>query len=331
MKKKIFLCVIFIVSALLFLSCSNKKDFKTDKIRLGVFKGETSALIFIAEDKGYFKQSGLDAELILYDSGAKATKEMLEGKSDVATAAEFVIVSHSFTNPQLKILCSINKVKANEIIADSRRDIKSIADLKDKRIGLKFTSQAHYVLWEFFLLHGIDYDYSKLVDTNPEEMTTELDRNNIDAVVVWDPYTIEISDHLGENSLKWQVEDGSEFLFLLSTTMENASTNKTAINKLIAGLKNARDFVKLNPEEAKAILSKRLGISGQYLNSVWGKQNFDVRLDQSMLPVMEKEASWMIRNDMTSEKTIPDFLRMIYFEPMISVLPENISIIRIDK
>jgi NitT/TauT family transport system substrate-binding protein len=43
---------------------------------------------------------------------------------------------------------------------------------------------------------------------------------------------------------------------------------------------------------------------------------------------MEDEARWMIKNKLTTEKNIPDFLDYIYLDGMKAVKPEAVSIIR---
>jgi NitT/TauT family transport system substrate-binding protein len=43
---------------------------------------------------------------------------------------------------------------------------------------------------------------------------------------------------------------------------------------------------------------------------------------------MEDEARWMIRNQFTSEKQVPDFLDYLYLDGLQSVKPEAVNIIR---
>jgi NitT/TauT family transport system substrate-binding protein len=43
---------------------------------------------------------------------------------------------------------------------------------------------------------------------------------------------------------------------------------------------------------------------------------------------MEDEARWMIKNNLTTEKTVPDFLDYIYVDGLEAVKPEVVSIVR---
>jgi hypothetical protein len=43
---------------------------------------------------------------------------------------------------------------------------------------------------------------------------------------------------------------------------------------------------------------------------------------------MEDEARWMIKNKLTSEKKVPDFINYIYVDRLKAVKPEAVNIIR---
>jgi hypothetical protein len=46
------------------------------------------------------------------------------------------------------------------------------------------------------------------------------------------------------------------------------------------------------------------------------------------LASLEDEARWMIRNNLTSEKQIPDFVNYIYTDGLKAIKPEAVNIIR---
>jgi NitT/TauT family transport system substrate-binding protein len=49
-------------------------------------------------------------------------------------------------------------------------------------------------------------------------------------------------------------------------------------------------------------------------------------LDQSLILAMEDEARWMISNNLTTEKTVPNFLDYIYAYGLKSVKPAAVTI-----
>ena len=58
---------------------------------------------------------------------------------------------------------------------------------------------------------------------------------------------------------------------------------------------------------AKAIVQKRLNYTDAYMATVWPQHQYSLTLDQSLLTAMEDEGRWMIKNNLTTEKTITRF------------------------
>lgn len=105
-------------------------------ITIGTHAGKISGLIFIAQEKGYFRENGLDATVKIYDSGRDAIQDLLAGRIDIGGCAEFVLVNEIFAGrDDLRVLGSIGMAEINELIARKGRGINQQADLKGKKIG----------------------------------------------------------------------------------------------------------------------------------------------------------------------------------------------------
>lgn len=60
---------------------------------------------------------------------------------------------------------------------------------------------------------------------------------------------------------------------------------------------------------------------------MWPEHQFSLTLDQSLLIAMNDEGRWMIKNNLTTEKVIPDFRNYIYTEGLEEVEPGSVNII----
>lgn len=88
------------------------------------------------------------------------------------------------------------------------------------------------------------------------------------------------------------------------------------------------EYIIQHPAEAKIIVQKRLNFDDAYMASIWPDYQFSLSLDQSLILAMEDEARWMINNNLTSERTVPDFLDYIYSDGFNTIRPESVNIIR---
>src|SRR5262249_11632953 len=69
-----------------------------DKVKVGTGGSASDAPFYIAQDKGFFKDEGLDVDLIVLDSGAKVIAPLGTGELDVGSGA----LSVGFWNAMLR-------------------------------------------------------------------------------------------------------------------------------------------------------------------------------------------------------------------------------------
>jgi len=75
-------------------------------------------------------------------------------------------------------------------------------------------------------------------------------------------------------------------------------------------------------------LRERYHYDDEYVARIWPEHQFALSLDQSLIVALAAETRWMIGNNMTSEKQVPDFLNYIYEDGLKAIKPEAVSIIR---
>ena len=100
------------------------------------------------------------------------------------------------------------------------------------------------------------------------------------------------------------------------------------VTQLLKSLAQAEEYVMNHPVEAESILQKRLHLNDSYAKTAWLRNEFSLSLDQSFILAMEDEARWMIKNNLTSEKQVPDFMNYIHVDGLKAVKPEAVKIIR---
>jgi NitT/TauT family transport system substrate-binding protein len=93
-------------------------------------------------------------------------------------------------------------------------------------------------------------------------------------------------------------------------------------------LVQAESYLASHQSEAKAIVRKRMNFDDAYLEMIWQRYQFSLSLDQSLVLAMEDEARWMIKNELTTEKNMPNFVDYIYEDGLRAVKPEAVNIIR---
>lgn len=196
MKKviSIFIAAVIVVVALgIGISvggCQEKAKYTrpVEKITVAAAAYLTGALVYVAEDQGYFEENGLEVTIKDYGSGKAAADALLAGEADISTSAGFVFVSNSFDHADLRILGTVATAQVKELVARKDKGITTINDLIGKRIGVTKKSGAEFLLGVFLIFNALSYEDVELVDLKPSEIVEAISNGDIDATFTWDPY-----------------------------------------------------------------------------------------------------------------------------------------------
>ena len=299
----------------------------TESITIGEPALEQSALIYIAEDQGYFTGNGLNVTLRDdYPSGVGPVSDMMLGRLDISVSAEYPVIAQIFNKKNISVIGVIDKYQSAKIIGRRDRGIENISDLKGKKIGFPKKTICEFFLGRFLNLHGMSLQDVVLVDISALQSADAIDNGSVDAIIYYQPYVYAIEDRLGDNGVIWQAQSDQLLYGVMSCRNDWAVGHGEQINRLLKSLALAEEYIIDNPEGAKAIVQKRLNFSDAYMETVWPNHEFTLSLDQSLLIAMNDEGRWMINNNLTTEKTLPYFRDYIYTKGLEEIKPESVNI-----
>jgi NitT/TauT family transport system substrate-binding protein len=301
---------------------------KMEPIIIGTLPYEGSALIYIAEGQKLFKANGLDITIKDYETGLAGTDALKKGEVDVVACAEFIIVGKAFQKEKILGIATIAKNLNELIIGRTDKGIKTIRDLKGKKVGVPRKTAAEFYLGRFLELNGMSIKEITLVDLLPSQLQDALAHGNVDAVIIWQPWASQIETQVLNDKVVWPAQS-SQLLYWSIIGMDAwVANHPELIRKLLSSLIQAEEYLARHPGEAKAIVQTRLKYDDTYMAKIWPNQQSSVTLDQSLITAMEDEARWMIKNNLTREKQIPDFVNYIYLDALKAIKPEAVNIIR---
>ncbi len=296
------------------------------KITLAAYAGETGALVYVAEDQGFFEENGLEVTIKDYESGKACTDALINGEADIATSADFVFVSNSFDHADLRVFGTVATAEVKELVTRKDKGITTIDDLIGKKIGVTKGSGGEFALGKFLIFNVLSYEDVELVDLRPSEIVEAISNGDIDAAFTWDPNVYDIKERLGDNAISWP--GGQDFYFVLLAKEDWIKNNPAAAERFIKSVLEAEDYIKDNSEEAKEFVKNRFDYESDYIDYSWPNQEFGVTLEQAMLITFEDQARWRIKQGLTEATEIPDYLDYIYLDALEEVKPEAVRIIR---
>jgi NitT/TauT family transport system substrate-binding protein len=313
-----------------FWSCSPSTYFgKIENVTVANVPTELNALFYIAEAQKFCAPNGLQITFKEdYDSGASAAIGMLNGEADIALAAEFPVVRQVFNKKDIINFGTIAKYENTYIICRADSGIKSIQDLKGKRIGVTLQTISEFYLGRTLDLNGMNIKQVTLVDIKAPDSEKAVTNRMVDAVATWEPWVAQINQQMGKEGITMPLQGGQYAYWNLVSTSGWINNHSDVIERLMKSLVQAEDYLASHQADAKAIVRKRMNFDEAYMEILWQRYQFSLFLDQSLVTAMEDEARWMIKNNLTSEKTVPDFGKFIYVDGLKAVKPKSVNIIR---
>jgi NitT/TauT family transport system substrate-binding protein len=141
---------------------------------------------YVAQQAGLFKKHGLDVRINTGPSGSAMVSFLVNGQIESAFGSEIAGVSNHNLDPNVVVVAQATRLV--RWIAVVGRNIESLDQLKGKKVGIARGSGGE-VFWLAMLdklkLNAADYT---VVNVEAPEMVAALERGNIDAYAVWEPW-----------------------------------------------------------------------------------------------------------------------------------------------
>ena len=141
---------------------------------------------YVAQQEGLFKKHGLDVRINTGPSGSAMVSFLVNGQIESAFGSEIAGVSNHNLDPNVVVVAQATRLV--RWIAVVGRNIDNLDQLKGKKVGVARGSGGE-VFWLAMIdklkLNPADYT---VVNVEAPEMVAALERGNIDAYAVWEPW-----------------------------------------------------------------------------------------------------------------------------------------------
>lgn len=323
--KTVTLIIVFTV----LLSCSkNSNNIKSqEEVLLAETRQPLNGLIYVAKEKGYFDEVGLNIKFITYTSGKSCLEALIKDDVVMATVADTPIVNAIISGEEIYNVATIQNTGRNVVILGLKdQGIKIPADLEGKTLGVTKGSGGEFFVDIFLLYHGINKSSLNIVDILPENMMDSITTRKVDAVCTWNPHVINIEKAYKNDIVTFYGEELYRITFNLAVKNKFINNSEDKIIRILKALIKAEDFLFNNENQAKEIISRSIKMDIELLNELWDIYHFQVSLDNYLLTEMNELGRWVIETKSMVDKELPDFRNYIYTESLRSVKPEAVGI-----
>jgi NitT/TauT family transport system substrate-binding protein len=252
------------------------------KAKIGVLRLSSSAPVFIAQDKGYFREAGLDIELKFFDAAQPIAVATTSGDVDFGITAFTAGLYNLAGKGTLKVIGGMSREKpgypligyfaSNNAYAGG---LKTLRDLAGKRVAVTQTgSSFHYSLGLLADKYGFKLSDVKVVPLQSlSNAAAALKGETVDAALLPASTARKLIDDGGAKLLGWVGDETPWQLGAVFASIKTV-TDKPLVTRLLAALARAdreyHDVILAAVSEGKAPINEKtrplLEIIANYTN-----------------------------------------------------------------
>lgn len=244
------------------LPLSVQAEYNPKLLRIGYQK--SAATLVLLKGQGALEKrlapQGVEVKWVEFPAGPQLLEGLNVGSIDFgfvgeappivaqAAGANFVYVGYEGAAPA-----------AEAVVVPKDSPLKTLADLKGKRIALNKGSNVHYLLVKLLEKAGLKYSDVQVAYLTPADARAAFERNSVDAWVIWDPFLSAAEKQLGARALANGVGAASNYQFFLAER-EFAKKSGALLKTVIEEANKQGQWVVKNNHQAAVALAPLQGL-----------------------------------------------------------------------
>ncbi len=248
-------------------------------LRIGFQK--SASLLTLQKSSGSLEKTlaplGVTVKWVEFPAGPQLLEGLNVGAVDVgfvgeappifaqAAGARFVYIGYDPAAPE-----------AEAIVVPKDSPIKSVAELKGRKVALNKGSNVHYLLVKALERAGLKYSDIQPVYLPPADARAAFERGAVDAWVIWDPFLAAVEKQSGARPL----QDGrglvNNYAYYLAER-GYADKQPQIIQALFEDTQAQASYLKANLKAAAAVIAPLQGLEAEVVEKSLARYQFGVK------------------------------------------------------
>jgi len=285
-----------------------------------------AAPLIIANEKGFWKESGLNVQVQRFSAGRLALDATINGTIQANSVSETGPVLAMLSGSKIFIVGTAGKHKETKFIGRKDRGIASAADLKGKKIATLPGTNSDYFMYVLLQQNRLSSKDAQIVSMNPPEMISSLTRGDIDGFFAWEPHIYYAKTQLGENAIIFEPGELYNGYHTIIMRQDFVQKNPAQVEKFLEGILKAEKFMGQNRDESIQIVAKQLDMQPKAVEELWPEYDFSLTLEPGLVDTLNKEAAWAIDNKVVTTQETPALDQFVFTTALKNIDANLVSI-----
>jgi NitT/TauT family transport system substrate-binding protein len=232
-----------------------------------------SIAFFVAQQKGYFKDAGLDLQTKSFSAPGDGLPPLLTGDLDAAlSTADSVLTVVDKAPGQIKVVY-LTDTSAGADAMLAKKDIANIKLMKGRKVAATLGQCNQLLLEKALERAGLTDKDIDLVNMNPDDAGAAFAAGKIDVAVTWEPWITKISGEKTGHVIFSSKETPNLILDVLAISAKTATKKREETRAFLKALNRGYEFVQQHPDEAAALAGKALEQTPEEVKAMLPKVN----------------------------------------------------------
>jgi NitT/TauT family transport system substrate-binding protein len=227
-------------------------------VSVGVVAWPGYAGHYVALEKGFYKEQGIDVQETFFQDGTTQTTAFLASKFDLSWGTSADAIQNFNRDPSIKIIKLVDYSNGADGILG--RGIKQPQDLKGKKVAREDLLFENLLLQSYLDKAGLTLADVQLIDAPAATAASAFVGKQVDVAITYEPYLTK-SAKAGGGEVVYSTKGTNVIADVIEARDSVIASKRDAILAYIRAVDKAVKLVNSGDQEALAIVGKRLGAS----------------------------------------------------------------------
>lgn len=253
---------------------------QADTVTLRIGYQKSAGLLTLQKSQGTLEKKlsaqGVQVKWVEFPAGPQLLEGLNVGSVDVgfvgeappifaqAAGAQFVYIGNDPAAPE-----------AEAIVVPKDSPLKTVADLKGRKVALNKGSNVHYLLVKVLEKNGLKYGDIQPVFLPPADARAAFEKGSVDAWVIWDPFLAAAEHQIGARPLADGRGAVNNFAYYLAER-RFFEKNPKVIETLFADTQEQGRWLKANLKQAAGVIAPLQGLDVDIVETTLRRGSYGV-------------------------------------------------------
>lgn len=263
--------VLFVVAVIVLIaittSCQQAATATRD-VRIGFNTWVGFGPLYIAQEKGFFLERGLNVDLQRIEGTGDRRAAMIAGRLEgMASTLDDLIISAA-QGVEAKMVLGLDESAGADGILTSE-DITDVSQFKGKSIAVQPGFVNHFFLLYILDDNGLTSKDVEIRPMEPDKASAAFVARDVDIAVTWEPHLSQVRENRPDGKTFLTTSDYPGLIVdILVFRNDFIEENPEAVAAFVDAWYEALDFIETNPDEAHEIIGRAMDLDAAEVSDI---------------------------------------------------------------